>query len=88
MDPVKLSDEQAKVFNHLRDNNIVEIVLDVDGTRYVLDLQQDPIAVRPVETFEQAWAHMKAKGYDYGEDALEQVKLGFALARGEGAGDG
>lgn len=30
-------------------------------------------------TFEQDWAIMKAQGYQYGEDALEQVRLGWEL---------
>lgn len=32
------------------------------------------------QTFEEAFA---ATGYQYGEDALEQVRLGWLLARGE-----
>lgn len=35
------------------------------------------------ETFEQAWERMEEKGYRYDEDAIEKVRLGFALARGE-----
>jgi len=34
------------------------------------------------ETFEQAWARMEAEGYQYGGDALENVRFGFELARG------
>lgn len=32
-------------------------------------------------TFAQAWAKMRAKGYQYGEDALEQVRMGWDLAQ-------
>ena len=35
------------------------------------------------ETFEQAWARMRRKGYQYWPDALEQVRFGWQLARGE-----
>lgn len=31
-------------------------------------------------TFEQAWARMQARGYQYGSDALEQVRMGWELA--------
>ena len=34
------------------------------------------------ETFEQAWARQEKKGYQYGPDALEQVRFGWEL-RGE-----
>ena len=34
-------------------------------------------------TFEQAWAEKEAEGYQYGEDALEQVKFGWELAMAE-----
>lgn len=37
---------------------------------------------RPL-TFDEAWAAMIAKGYQYGPDALEQVRLGWELARGK-----
>lgn len=30
-------------------------------------------------SFEAAWAQMEAKGYKYGRDALEQVRLGWEL---------
>ena len=33
-------------------------------------------------SFEEAWAEMEARGYQYGEDALEQVRFGWDLARG------
>lgn len=32
-------------------------------------------------TFEQAWELYKVKGYDYGPDALEQVKFGWEIAQ-------
>ena len=38
------------------------------------------ISEEPV-TFEQAWATFEAKGYNYGEDALEQVRLGWDIAQ-------
>jgi len=31
-------------------------------------------------TFEQAWATYEAKGYQYGKDALEQVRFGWEIA--------
>lgn len=30
-------------------------------------------------TFEEAWAKMEAKGYRYGQDAIEQVRFGWEL---------
>lgn len=33
--------------------------------------------------FRAAWARMEAAGYRYGRDALEQVRMGWRLARGE-----
>jgi hypothetical protein len=33
-------------------------------------------------TFEDVWALKEAEGYQYGEDALEQVKFGWQLAQG------
>lgn len=36
--------------------------------------------VEPV-TFEQAWSTYEEKGYRYGRDALEQVRLGWKIAR-------
>lgn len=33
-------------------------------------------------SFEQVWSQMEAKGYQYGPEALEQVRLGWELARG------
>ncbi len=44
----------------------------------LLDLLSGP----PAESFEQAWGRMKARGYQYGEDALEQVRFGWELAHG------
>lgn len=35
-----------------------------------------------LSTFEQVWARKEAEGYQYGEDALQQVRFGFELARG------
>lgn len=37
-------------------------------------------------TFEQAWAEKEAQGYNYGEDALENVRLGFYMARANDTG--
>ncbi len=34
-------------------------------------------------TFDQVWASMKALGYQYGEVALEDVRLGWELAQRE-----
>ena len=34
----------------------------------------------PCMTFEQAWAEKEAAGYQYGADALEQVKFGWEIA--------
>jgi hypothetical protein len=38
---------------------------------------------RHEKTFEQAWALKEAEGYQYGPDALEQVRFGWELAMGE-----
>jgi hypothetical protein len=35
------------------------------------------------QTFEQAWALKEAEGYQYGEDALEQVRMGWEMAKGK-----
>lgn len=32
-------------------------------------------------TFDEAWAGMQARGYQYGEDALAGVRLGYAMAQ-------
>lgn len=32
-----------------------------------------------MKTFEQAWAEKEAEGYQYGRDALEQVRFGWEL---------
>lgn len=34
----------------------------------------------PLPTFEQAWSRYEEKGYKYGPDALEQVRLGYRMA--------
>jgi hypothetical protein len=39
-------------------------------------------ALLELPTFEQVWAAKEREGYQYGEDALEQVRFGFELARG------
>ena len=33
-----------------------------------------------MKTFEQVWAELEKQGYQYGEDALTNVKLGWRLA--------
>ena len=33
-----------------------------------------------MKTFEQAWSEQKAQGYDYGYEALENVRFGWELA--------
>lgn len=33
-------------------------------------------------TFEQVWSKMEAQGYQYGPEALEQVRFGWELAHG------
>lgn len=40
--------------------------------------QEDSLA-----EFSAAWARMEAASYRYGDDALEQVRMGWRLARGE-----
>ncbi len=35
------------------------------------------------KTFEEVWAEKEAEGYQYGEDALEQVRLGWELRQKE-----
>lgn len=34
-------------------------------------------------SFEEVWAEKQREGYDYGEDALQGVRFGWQLARGE-----
>jgi len=36
-----------------------------------------------IRTFKEAWALMESKGYQYGDDALDGVRLGWDLARGK-----
>ncbi len=38
-----------------------------------------PVMPNIIPTFEEAWAVKKAEGYQYGEDALEQVRFGWEL---------
>lgn len=38
-----------------------------------------PMMPNVIPTFEEAWAVKKAEGYQYGEDALEQVRFGWEL---------
>lgn len=38
------------------------------------------------KSFEEAWEAKKTEGYQYGEDALELVRFGFELARGDETG--
>jgi len=35
-----------------------------------------------IETFEKAWARFEEAGFNYGEDALEQVRFGWNIAHG------
>jgi hypothetical protein len=35
------------------------------------------------KTFEEAWAEKEAEGYQYGEEALEQVRFGWDIAKSE-----
>jgi hypothetical protein len=37
------------------------------------------------DAFKKAWARKVKEGYKYGEDALEQVRFGFELAKEERA---
>ena len=42
---------------------------------------------RGTETFELAWARMESQGYRYGRSALELVRFGWELAKGEHAAE-
>jgi hypothetical protein len=49
----------------------------------------DPKAETPIDSeFQKAWARKEAKGYRYGHDALEQVRLGWDMAKGDNGGEG
>ncbi len=41
-------------------------------------------ALYATTSFEEAWAAKEAEGYQYGDDALEQVQLGWELAQNRG----
>lgn len=38
---------------------------------------------QPLRTFEQAWADKEAQGFNYGQDALENVRFGWKIAMEE-----
>ena len=50
-----------------------------DARRRLRDERLDEVCD---ETFEVAWARVSALGFEYGDDALEQVRFGFDLAGG------
>ncbi len=39
-----------------------------------------PVSPGGPDAFRAAWAEMEAQGYQYGEDAIESVRLGWELA--------
>lgn len=71
---------------------LVEVALDFNGeytggervnAAEALADRRGDLGCRSVKLdFEEAWAAMEAKGFDYNGAALEQVRLGFDLARG------
>lgn len=67
-------------------SQFVAIKFDAD-TRYAIGQAVKhylKVAALPApKTFEDAWAGMEARGFRCGEDALEQVRLGWRMARGE-----
>lgn len=53
--------------------------------RLIVEAAKNIVARRPdlrAETFEQAWAKKEAEGYQYGGDALENVRFGWNIAKG------
>jgi len=46
---------------------------------YAPTSDEDLDGLEHVTTFEEAWSKMEAKGYKYGRDALEQVRLGWDM---------
>jgi hypothetical protein len=54
----------------------------VDGARLMIDAltAAGAFTAEPALTFEQAWAEKERKGYQYGEDALEHVRMGWDMA--------
>jgi hypothetical protein len=51
----------------------------------IVDAAMNIVARRPdlaPETFEDVWAKFEANGYQYGRDALENVKFGWKIAKG------
>lgn len=44
------------------------------------DLTAEEIAELQLQTFAEAWDEKRAAGYCYGDDALEQVRLGWEMA--------
>jgi hypothetical protein len=49
--------------------------------KITIDVFASPVTELSVATatFQEAWATMEAKGYQYGEDALESVRVGWEL---------
>jgi hypothetical protein len=41
-----------------------------------------PVDTPACQTFEEAWAKKEAEGYQYGPDAMEQVRFGWEIAKG------
>lgn len=77
--PLSYNDKK-RLFNTFYDGqaNGREMVSEVE--KEVLRRINDCIPTE-LPTFEEVWAEKEAQGYRYGEDALEQVKFGFELAR-------
>lgn len=64
------------LFTSCQSNNIAETIRDANVRCGIVKPPAPP-------TFAEAWREMEAKGYQYGSDALENVRFGFAIARGE-----
>lgn len=57
--------------------------LSPEGREYNRKFSEALLAIGASEqTFEEAWAEFEAAGFQYGEDALDNVRLGFEIARG------
>jgi hypothetical protein len=73
---------EAEALELLRDCH-TPTTLDVERTATALRAAERRGAERGLRyaSFEEAWAAMEARGYQYGPDALAAVRFGWELAR-------
>lgn len=80
----KLDESSVEHLNSYFDPRLVEEIenyIAKNGIPNDLIIATDPEGDRTVQvpTFEEAWAEKEREGYQYGEDTLEQVRLGWEM---------